>query len=98
VLHQVGVLFDLYYDARKHKSETTSATVRYKYVIHFKVYQFQSLLVTYLYSYISGVSGSILQKFLLVKVTVPQLVKKFPEFYGTKGLITVFTAHHHQPD
>jgi len=75
-----------------------SATLRYTYVIQFKVYQFQSLVATCLYSYISAVSGSILQKFLLVKVTVPQLVKKFPEFYGTKGLITVFTAQCHQPD
>jgi len=34
-------------------------------------------------------------KVLLVKLAVPQLVKKFPIFYCTWSLITVFTRAHH---
>ena len=32
---------------------------------------------------------------LLEKLTVRQLVKKYPEFYGTRRSITVFTAVRH---
>ena len=32
---------------------------------------------------------------LLQKLTVPQLVKKFPTFYGTRRFITAFTSTHH---
>jgi hypothetical protein len=32
---------------------------------------------------------------LLEKLTVSQLVKKFPAFYGTRRFITAFTRAHH---
>jgi hypothetical protein len=32
---------------------------------------------------------------LLEKLTVSQLVKKFPAFYGTRGFITAFTRARH---
>jgi len=32
------------------------------------------------------------QRVLLKKLTVTQLVNKFPEFYGTSRFITVFTT------
>jgi hypothetical protein len=32
---------------------------------------------------------------LLEKLTVPQLVKKFPAFYGTQRFITAFTTARH---
>jgi hypothetical protein len=32
---------------------------------------------------------------LLEKLTVPQLVKKFPAFYGTRKFITAFTILRH---
>ena len=32
---------------------------------------------------------------LLEKLTVPQLVKKFPAFYGTRRFITAFTSAGH---
>jgi hypothetical protein len=32
---------------------------------------------------------------LLEKLTVSQLVKKFPAFYGTQRFITAFTRAHH---
>jgi hypothetical protein len=32
---------------------------------------------------------------LLGKLTVPQLVKKFPAFYGTRRFITAFTRARH---
>jgi len=31
---------------------------------------------------------------LLEKLTVPQLVKKFPKFYGIRMFITAFTSAH----
>ena len=34
-------------------------------------------------------------KVLLEKLRVHQLVKKFPTFYGTQRLITIFTTVHH---
>jgi len=34
-------------------------------------------------------------RLLLQKLTVTQLVKKFPEFYGTRRFITVLTTAHH---
>jgi hypothetical protein len=34
-------------------------------------------------------------KVLFEKLTVTQLVKKFPAFYGTQGFITVFTTARH---
>jgi hypothetical protein len=32
---------------------------------------------------------------LLEKLTGPQIVKKFPAFYGTRRFITAFTKAHH---
>jgi hypothetical protein len=32
---------------------------------------------------------------LLEKLTIPQLVKKFPEFYGTRKFIAALTRTHH---
>jgi len=34
VLHQVGVSFDLYYDARKHKVFNFSFKIPYKQILH----------------------------------------------------------------
>jgi len=34
----------------------------------------------------------------LEKLTVTQLVKKFPAFYGNRRFITVFTGPCHEPD
>jgi hypothetical protein len=34
----------------------------------------------------------------LEKLTVPQLVEKFPESYGTRRFITVFTTARHLPE
>jgi hypothetical protein len=36
-----------------------------------------------------------MERSLFEKLIVPQLVKKFPAFYGTLNLITVFTTVHH---
>ena len=36
-----------------------------------------------------------LSRFLLEKLTGPQLVKKFPEFYGTRRFITAFASARH---
>ena len=41
VLHQVGVLFDLYYDARKHKSKTSRAFTRFYLEIENRKYQWK---------------------------------------------------------
>jgi hypothetical protein len=35
------------------------------------------------------------RRVLLEKLTVPQLLKKFPAFYGTRRFITAFTKHRH---
>jgi hypothetical protein len=32
---------------------------------------------------------------LIEKLIVPQLVKKFPSFYGTRRIITILTTGHH---
>jgi hypothetical protein len=32
---------------------------------------------------------------LIEKLTVPQLVRKFPAFYGTQEVITAFIRAHH---
>jgi len=37
----------------------------------------------------------VLNRFLLKKLTVIQLVKKLPAFYGTQKFITVFTISRH---
>jgi len=34
-------------------------------------------------------------RFLLEKLTVPQLVKKFPKLYGNQNFITMFTRARH---
>jgi hypothetical protein len=34
-------------------------------------------------------------RILLEKLTIPQLVKKFPTFYGTQRFITAFTRARH---
>ena len=44
----------------------------------------------------SNITGWFLSKFYLLEIlTVFQLVKKFPAFYGTRRFITAFTSAHH---
>jgi hypothetical protein len=58
-----------------------------------KIFGYLWLLVqlTYLLTYLLTVWSRV----LLEKLTVPQLVKKFPTFYGTRKFITAFTGARH---
>ena len=69
------------------------------------------MLLTYLHTYLTYLLTYILylltcllmylfiprNRVLLEKLTGPQLVKKFPGFYGTRKFITTFTSVRHLP-
>jgi hypothetical protein len=48
---------------------------------------------TFLYTYFHYITPW--SRVLLEKLIGPQLVKKFPAFYGTRRFITAFTRAHH---
>jgi hypothetical protein len=53
------------------------------------------LLITYLLTYLLTDLFTPSSRGLLEKLTVSQLVKKFPAFYGTQRFITAFTRALH---
>jgi hypothetical protein len=57
--------------------------VRYYFVLHYTCFYHSRMLLTPW------------STIILKKLTVTQLVKKFPTFYGMKRFITVFTRAHH---
>jgi hypothetical protein len=54
-----------------------------------------SVVVTYLLTYLLNYLITSRSRVFLEKLTVSQLVKKFPTFYGTRRFITAFTSASH---
>ena len=69
-----------------HKQTRGSLNLVSVYTIHFWIF---CLLVDYTYLFTPW------SRVLLEKLTVSQLVKKFPAFYGTRRFITAFTSTCH---
>ena len=56
---------------------------------------FPSYLLTYIFTYLLTYLLTPWSRVLLGKLTVSQLVKKFPAFYGTRKFITAFKNARH---
>jgi len=64
-------------------------------VDHLKASRDMKKRVTYLLTYVLTYLLTPWSTVLLEKLTVFQLVKKFPAFYGTRRFITAFTSARH---